>query len=166
MTKAKTQIQIQAQQIQNTTPTQQIQAQNTTPTQNATPTRRVITISPSREGVRGRPTASKPSRDYIIAKLGELLVSSDIDLGDYVTVKHLQVYVTSYTSNYVQGLLLSIAKHKEQEDIGIMVNLAFRININSGDLKVSVKNAIRLYNPLLLNLTNLVKDLDVTYVFK
>ena len=165
MTKAKTQIQIQAQQIQNTTPTQQIQS--TTQIQSAqTPTRRVITISPSREGVRGRPAASKPSRDYIIAKLGELLVSSDIDLGDYVTVKHLQVYVTSYTSNYVQGLLLSIAKHKEQEDMGLMANLAFRVNINTGDLKVSVKNAIRLYNPLLANLVNLVKDLDVTYVFK
>ena len=127
--------------------------------------RRVITIS-SRDGVRGRPTSSKPTRDYVIAKLNELLIGSEIDLGDYVTVKHLQIYVTSYTSNYIQGLLLSIAKHKEQEDMGIMVNLAFRVNLTSGDLKVSVKNAIRLYNPLLLNLTNLVKDLDVTYVFK
>jgi hypothetical protein len=164
-------------QIQNAPTTVQIQAQNTTQTQNSpvqntttqtTTSRRVISIT-SRDGARGRPgrLSGKPDRGYIIAKLGELLVNNtEIDLGDYIAIKPIQVYVTSYTSNYTQGLLTVIAKHKEQEDVGLVANLAFRVHLTSGEVKVSVKNAIRLYNPLLSNLLNLTKDLDPAYVFK
>jgi hypothetical protein len=170
-TKTKTTPQVQ---IQNTTPTQ-IQAQNTTQTQNSpvqntttqTPTRRVISITP-RDGARGRPgrPASKPSKDYIVDKLRELLLNSEIDLGDYISVKLLQIYITSFTANYVQGLLLTLARHKDDSALGLIANLAFRINMTTGDLKVSVKNAVRVYSPLLDNLVKLTENLDVTYVFK
>jgi hypothetical protein len=160
-TKTKTtQINAPTTQIQNTT--QSTQAQNT-PTQN-TPQRRVITISSSRDAVRGRPSA-KPNRDYIIAKLREMLDGVEIDLGDYSVVKLLQVYISTYTANYVQGLILTLAMHKEQP-MGILANLAFRCSIANNDLKVSVKNAIRVYEPLLTNLTKLVESLDPVYVFK
>ena len=170
MTKVKTtQINAPTTQIQNTTPTQ-IQAQNTQNTaaqQIQSTQRRVITIS-SRDGARGRPgrPASKPSKDYIVDKLRELLLNSEIDLGDYTSVKLLQIYITSFTANHVQGLLLTLARHKDDSALGLIANLAFRINMTTGDLKVSVKNAVRVYSPLLDNLVKLTENLDVTYVFK
>ena len=119
----------------------------------------------SRDGVRGRPASARLSRDYIITKLREVVDTVQIDLGDYEVLKLLQVYISSYSSNYAQGLLLALARHKS-EGIGLIANLAFRINFATGDIKVSVKNAIRVYSPLLENLTKLVENLDPSVVFK
>jgi hypothetical protein len=113
--------------------------------------------------VRGRPS-SKPPRDYVISRLRELLLNAEIDMGDYVTLKVLQIYVTTYTSNSIQGLALVIARHKEIADYGLMANLAFRVS--NDDIKLSVKNAIRMYEPLLSNLANLTRDLDAVFIFK
>jgi len=165
-TKTKTTVQINTS-VQNTTPTQ-IQAQNS-PVQNTTtqtPTRRVISIATSsRNGAKGRPS-SRPSQEYVTMKLRELLLENAvIDLGDYETVKVFQIYISSYSANYAQGLILTLARHKES-DYGLLANLAFRASLQSGEVKINVKNAIRIYQPLLENLINLTRDLDVTYVFK
>ena len=122
-------------------------------------------ISGGRDAVRGRPSASKPSKDYIVTRLRELQ-DVNIDLGDYETAKLLQIYISSYTSNYVQGLILAIARHKENNEVGLLVNLALRYNLANNDIKVSVKNAIRVYEPLISNLINLTKDLEPVFTFK
>jgi len=89
-----------------------------------------------------------------------------IDLEDYQVVKVLQVFISTYSANYVQGLIMGVARHKENDQVGILTNLAFRYSIATGDVKISVKNAIRVYEPLLSNIINLTRDLDVNYVFK
>jgi hypothetical protein len=120
----------------------------------------------SRDGAKGRPASARPSRDYIITKLREVVDTVQIDLGDYEVVRVLQAYISSYTSNYIQGLMLVIARHKEQDNMGLIANLALRYSIANNDIKVSVKSAIRVYEPLLTNLVKLTENLDVTYIFK
>ena len=150
----------------NAPTTVQIQAQNTQAQNTQNTQRRVISITPtSRGGVRGRPSA-KPNREYITSKIRELLIGSEIDLGDYIATRVLQVYITSYTSSYAQGLVLTVARHKENSDMGLLANLALRYSIANNDIKVSVKNAIRIYEPLLSNIINLTKDLDPVFIFK
>ena len=153
-------------QVQNTTQTQNSPIQNTVQ-------RRVITVTP-RESKRGRPSATPKSRDYIVSKLSEVFSDAVIDLGDYETVRILQFYITTYSANSAQGLVLAIARRKltegdagaDRNNYGLIANLAFRVNFASGELKLSVKNAVRVYEPMLSNIINLTKDLDPAYVFK